>query len=107
MSSIEGFDEEIVSELRERAKDSLLTRAIADEEASNLAAPEEDLLQMEGMTVELAKTLSRSSVSSMEDLAELSVSELMEIEPSIDESEGAKLIMKAREHWFSDENVEN
>ena len=55
LSSIEGFDEEIVSELRDRAKDSLLTKAIADEEASNLAGPDEDLLQMEGMTVELAK----------------------------------------------------
>ena len=43
---------------------------------------------MEGMTVELAKTLSRNSVSSVEDLAELSVSELIEIEPSIEESEG-------------------
>jgi len=102
LSSIEGFDEEIVSELRDRAKDSLLTKAIADEEANNLTGPKEDLLQMEGMTVELAKTLSRNSVSSMEDLAELSVSELMEIEPTIDESEGAKLIMKAREPWFEE-----
>ena len=50
----------------------------------------------------LAKTLSRNSVSSVEDLAELSVSELIEIEPSIDESEGAKLIMKAREPWFEE-----
>ena len=102
LASIEGFDEEIVSELRERAKDSLLTKAIADEEAINQAGPDEDLLQMEGMTVELAKTLSRNSVSSMEDLAELSVSELIDIEPSIDESEGAKLIMKAREPWFEE-----
>ena len=102
MSSIEGFDEEIVSELRDRAKDSLLTKAIADEEANNLAGPNEDLLQMEGMTAELAKTLARNSIYGMEDLAELSVSELIEIEPSIDESEGAKLIMKAREPWFEE-----
>ena len=79
-----------------------MTKAIADEEANNQAAPDEDLLQMEGMTVELAKTLSRNSVSSMEDLAELSVSELIDIEPSIEESEAAKLIMKAREPWFEE-----
>ena len=57
---------------------------------------------MEGMSVELAKTLSRNSISSVEDLAELSVSEVIEIEPSIDEDEGARLIMKAREPWFEE-----
>ena len=75
LSSIEGFDEEIVSELRDRAKDSLLTKAIADEEANNLSGPNDDLLQMEGMTVELAKTLSRNSLALWK-IWLLSVSEL-------------------------------
>ncbi len=102
LAAIEGFDEEIVGELRNRAKDSLLTKAIADEEANSSTSSHDDLLQMEGMTSALAEILSRNSVNSMEDLAELSVTELMEIDPSINESEGAKLIMKAREPWFEE-----
>jgi len=100
MLSIREFDEEIVNTLRERAKDVLLTRAIASEESLD-QAPAEDLLNMEGMDEPLAFTLARHGVVTMEDLAEQSVDELKEI-AGLDEERAAILIMKAREPWFAD-----
>jgi N utilization substance protein A len=100
MLAIEEFDEALVNELRERAKDLLLTRAIASEETVE-AEPAEDLLTMEGMDEELAYLLASRGVVSMEDLAEQSVDELMEVE-GMDEGRAAKLIMKAREPWFAE-----
>lgn len=100
MLAIEEFDEALVNELRERAKDLLLTRAIASEETVE-AEPAEDLLTMEGMDEELAYVLASRGVVSMEDLAEQSVDELMEVE-GMDEERAAKLIMKAREPWFAE-----
>lgn len=101
MLSIEEFDEQLVDELRERAKDVLLTKAIASEEN----AVEDDLKEMEGMDEELAFALGARGVKAMDDLAELSVDELMEIE-GMDEQRAAALIMKAREPWFAEESQE-
>ncbi len=101
MLEIEEFDPEIVDALRSRAKDVLLTRALAREE-SLTEEPEEDLLNMEGMDRELAFELAARGVKSMEDLAEQSVDELMEIE-GMDEERAGKLIMTARAPWFADE----
>ncbi len=98
MLAIEEFDEELVDELRGRAKDVLLTRAIASEEAD----VSQDLLEMEGMDNELAYKLGAAGVLSMVDLAEQSVDELMEIE-GMDEQRAAALIMKAREPWFTED----
>lgn len=97
--AIEGFDEEIAEELRNRAKDALLTQALAGEEKHQ---PADDLVNMEGMDDALAHTLAARGVISMEDLAEQSVDELMEID-GMDEERAAALIMKAREPWFADE----
>ena len=102
MVSIEGFDEEIVEELRNRAKDALLTRAIADEESLGDNKPQEDLLTMDGMTEQLAYTLARASVCTMEDLAELSVGDLTDIDESLTDEEAAALIMTARAPWFEE-----
>ncbi len=103
MMAIEGFDEEIVQELRNRAKDALLTKAIASEEALGDATPAEDLLEMEGMDRQLAFKLAANEVVTMEDLAELAVPELTDIEPELSEETAAALILKAREPWFADE----
>src|SRR5690606_21996170 len=73
MLSIEGFDEDIAEELRARAKDALLTQALASEERLESAAPAEDLLGMEGMDDALAATLARRGIVTMEDLAEQSI----------------------------------
>ena len=103
ISQIQDFDEEIANELRSRAKDALLTRAIASEEDITNAGIKDDLLNMEGMDNGLALALSKIEVLSMEDLAELSVDELMEIE-GMDEERAGQLIMTARAPWFADED---
>jgi len=103
MLAIEGFDEEIVEELRNRAKDALLTKAIASEEALGDVTPADDLLNMEGMRRELAFKLAANEVVTMEDLAELAIPDLQDIEPELDEEEAAALILKAREPWFAEE----
>jgi N utilization substance protein A len=98
MLGIEEFDEELVNELRERAKDVLLTKAIAKEET----AVSTELLEMEGMDDALAFELAARGVVTMDDLAEQSVDELMEID-GMEEARAAALIMKAREPWFAEE----
>ena len=102
MTAIEGFDEEIVQELRNRAKDALLTKAIASEELLGDRQPADDLLSMEGMERNLAFRLASHEVVTMEDLAELSIADLLEIEEEIGEEVAAELIMTARAPWFED-----
>ncbi|MGD8569529.1 MAG: transcription termination factor NusA [Gammaproteobacteria bacterium] len=102
MLEIEEFDEDMVNELRSRAKDVLLTKALAQEEVWEQAQPAEDLLNMEGMDPQLAHILAGKGVKTMEDLAEQSVDDLIEIE-EMDEDRAAQLIMTARAPWFADE----
>ncbi len=99
---VEEFDEEIVEELRGRARDVLITRAIVNEEQIGDAEPAQDLLEMEGMDKELAFTLAGLGVVTMEDLAEQSVDELMEID-GMDEERAGSLIMTARAPWFAEQ----
>ena len=99
---IEEFDEEVVEELRTRARDALLTQAIASEEQGDEAESDDGLLELEGMTPELAEALSQREVTTVEELAEMSVDELTEIE-DVDEDLAAKLIMAARAPWFENE----
>jgi N utilization substance protein A len=99
---IEEFDEDIVDELRSRARDVLLTQAIVQEEKIDEAEPAEDLLELEGMDKGLAYVLASKGVVTREDLAELATDDLLEIN-EMDEEEAAALIMKAREHWFAEE----
>ena len=97
MLEIEAFDEDTVNELRERARNALLTQAIATEEKLNETA--DDLLSLEGMDRELAVKLAEANVRTRDDLAELAVDELIEI-TELDEERAKALILKAREHWF-------
>ena len=99
---IEEFDEDIVNELRNRARDVLLTQAIVHEEKIAEAEPAEDLLAIEGMDKGLAFTLASEGVVTREDLAELAVGDLLDIN-EMDEEAAAALIMKARAHWFEAE----
>jgi len=100
--AIEEFDEDIVEELRGRARDVLLTQAIMKEEKIGDAEPAADLLGMEGMDRDLAYELAGRGVITMEDLAEQSVDELMEIE-GMDRERAGTLIMTARAPWFAEE----
>jgi N utilization substance protein A len=102
MLEIEGFDEEIVTALRERAKDALLNLAIASEEQLGDAEPAEDLLNMDGMEKPLAYQLAARGIVTMEDLAEQGVEDLLDIE-GMDETKAAELIMTARAPWFEEQ----
>jgi N utilization substance protein A len=97
MLEIEAFDDDTVHELRNRARDALLTQAIANEEkVENVAL---DLKSLDGMTPELLTQLAEHKVQTRDDLAELAVDELVEL-TAMDEESAKALIMKAREHWF-------
>jgi N utilization substance protein A len=100
--AIEEFDEDIVDELRSRARDVLLTQAIVQEEKIDEVEPAEDLLSLEGMEKGLAFLLASKGVVTREDLAELATDDLLEIN-EMDKDAAAALIMKARAHWFEEE----
>ena len=102
MLEIESFDEDTVNELRNRARNSLLTAAIASEES--LDGVDDELIKLEGMSRELAAKLAKAGIKTRDGLAELAVDELLEIESMHDDAAKA-LIMKAREHWFAEENA--
>ena len=100
MLEIESFDEDTVNELRTRAKDALLTMEIAREESVEEVS--QDLRDLEGLTPELVAKLAESGIHSRDDLADLAVDELTDITgQSTDEAK--TLIMKAREHWFTND----
>ncbi len=102
MLEIEGFDEELVEALRSRAKDALLISAIASEEKIETSEPAQGLLEMDGMNTELAHEMAAKGIVTMDDLAEQSIDDILEFS-GMDEEKAAKLIMKAREPWFADE----
>jgi len=97
LSSIEEFDEEIIKELRNRARDVLLTQAIATEE--NTKEVSKDMFEVEGMTEELATQLAQRGIYSRDDLAEQAVDDLLDVD-GMDEQRAGELIMAARKHWF-------
>jgi N utilization substance protein A len=100
LNAIEEFSEDMVKELRSRARDVLLTQAIATEESLESQLPADDLLLLEGMQPDLALALARRGVRTREDLAEQAVDDLLDIQ-GLTAEEAGKLIMKAREHWFA------
>jgi transcription termination/antitermination protein NusA len=102
MLEIESFDEDTVNELRNRARNVLLTEAIATEE--KIEQTTEDLLSLEGMDKGLAAKLADAGVHTRDDLAELAVDEVVEA-TGVDEERAKDLIMKARAHWFANESA--
>ena len=102
LTQIEEFDEDIVDELRNRARDVLLTQAIVAEEEIENAEPAEDLLNLEGMNKNLASKLASKGIITREDLAELASDDLLEIE-KMNQEDADSLIMNARAHWFEEE----
>ncbi len=101
LTSIAEFDEAIVDELQSRAADILLTQEIASDEPS-ADAGEDDVRMVEGVTDEMVKQFAANEVRTRDDLAEFSVDELTDI-VDLSDDEAAKLIMRARAHWFADE----
>lgn len=105
MLEIEGFDEELVEALRGRAKDAVLINAIASEEAIETSIPAKDLVEMEGMDDELAHEMAAKGIVTMEDLADQAIDDLLGFS-GMDEERAGKLIMKAREPWFANDESE-
>jgi len=97
MQAIESFDEATVNELRSRARNALLTAAIANEE--QVEHNIEDLLKIEGMDEETARALAGKGVGTQEQLADLDGDELVEI-TGMDAERANQLIMTARAPWF-------
>ncbi|MFP4648005.1 MAG: transcription termination factor NusA [Halorhodospira sp.] len=95
---VEEFDEEIVEALRSRARDVLLAQAIAEEASGS--QPSGELIALEGMDEQTSKALAELGIATVEDLADQSVDDLMELE-GMDEDRAGRLIMKAREPWFA------
>lgn len=102
LAGIEEFDESMVDELRSRARDVLLTQAIANEEVIEQAEPAADMFDVEGMDEELAAHLAGHGIVTRDDLAEQATDDLLEI-LDVSEAEAGELIMAARAHWFEDE----
>lgn len=98
MLEIEAFDAETVEELRNRARNALLTAAIATEEKIGHAS--EALLNVEGVDIELVRKLTVSGISTQEELADLAVDDLVEL-TGIDPERAGQIIIKAREPWFT------
>jgi N utilization substance protein A len=103
MLEIEAFDEDTVNELRARAKDTLLTMEIAKEESVEEVS--QDLRDLDGITTDLIAKLAEAGVHTLDDLADLATDELVEITGQSQE-EAIALIMKAREHWFADDQTD-
>lgn len=103
MLEIDGLNEEIVEELRERAKEALTTQALASEETLEGAEPAQDLLELDGLERHLAYVLASRGVCTLEDLAEQGIDEISDIE-ELDETKAGELIMAARNIcWFNEE----
>ena len=99
MLEIEAFDEDTVNELRNRARNVLLTEAIVTEE--QIEKVSDDLLNLDGMEKSLAATLAQQGIRTRDDLADLAVDELVEM-AGIDEERAKALISVARAHWFEE-----
>ena len=95
---VEEFDEELVEELRRRAKENLLIKEISERQKMT---PEDDLIGMDGMDAETARYFASKGIRSMEELAECATDELVEM-VGIDEERAAELIMTARAPWFAE-----
>jgi N utilization substance protein A len=95
---VEGFDEDLVEQLRVRARDFLDIREIAELEQSR---PEADLQTMEGMDEATATLFAGKGIRSMEELAECATDELVEM-TGIDAERASELIMIARKPWFEE-----
>ena len=96
---IQGFDEGTVEELRTRARNALLVKEIAKEEQATTASS--DLMNVEGMTEELARSLIGGGIMSQDGLADLAIDDLKEI-IEIDDELAENLIMAARAPWFTE-----
>ncbi|NNM63918.1 MAG: transcription termination/antitermination protein NusA [Burkholderiales bacterium] len=98
MLEIESFDEDTVHELRNRARDALLTQELASEQ--KLEEVSQDLKSLEGLSSDDIAKLIDAGIQTRDDLADLAVDELTAI-TGAEETQASALILQAREHWFN------
>ena len=105
---IEGFDESIIEELRERARNYLKERDEKLNQKRNALGISDELLKMPHITLESLVTLGETGVKSLDDLADLASDELREIlgVTKLNEEQANETIMAARAHWFDDDLTE-
>jgi len=94
---IEEFDEQVVEELRQRARDGLLNKALAKAERATTSGPADDLMSVKGMDDDLAYKLAEAGIVTRENLADLATDELLELVPLLEQDRAAQLIMSARD----------
>jgi N utilization substance protein A len=104
LASIEGFELEVAQELQDRAQRYLLEEQRAYEEKLASLKVTDDLKHFDGITPQILVALAEHGVRSLDDLADLAGDELREMVPGLSFSQANALIMRAREHWFPQED---
>ena len=109
LSAIEGFDDDVANELRERGRQYLEQREAELNAIRKEAGVSDEVAEFEGLTSEMVVALGENEVKSLDDLADLASDELREIVGEVNLSEDAtnEIIMAARAHWFEDEDAAN
>lgn len=104
LTSIEGFDENVASELRTRAREYLENKKKAEEETLRSLGMDEKLMTL-GLPNAVLVILGQNKILKLDDFADLSKDEFVELVPQskLSSEEIDSLIMKAREHWFEEE----
>lgn len=107
LATIEGFDDDVAGELRQRARDWLQAQTEETQKRLTDLGVSEDLLKFEPLPLDILKEIAPKGVKSLDDLADLSSDEFRDLSPAakkLDEGQINDIIMKAREHWFTAEN---
>ena len=109
LSAIEGFDDDVANELRERGRQYLEQREAELTAIRKEAGVSDEVAEVEGLTPEMVVALGENEVKSLDDLADLASDELREIvgEVNLNEDATNEIIMAARAHWFEDEDAAN
>ncbi|MCQ2741091.1 MAG: helix-hairpin-helix domain-containing protein, partial [Alphaproteobacteria bacterium] len=104
LAEIEGFDEDIAAELQKRAKEYVAKRDKEFAEKSKSLGLDEKLQNIEGLDTDMLLALANKDIRTVDDLADLSTDELIEIlgEDALSTKEAEKVIMAARAHWFEE-----
>jgi N utilization substance protein A len=107
LSGVEGFDEEIATELQRRAREFIERRDAELSVRLDELGVDAELRSTEGLSLPMLAALGEKAVKTRDDLADLASDELREIvgEGAMDNETANAIIMKAREHWFADENA--
>lgn len=107
LSEIEGFDEDIATELQKRAVEFVQKRNAEFAKKSKDLGISDELKTIDGLDQDMIIKLAENNIKTLDDLADLASDELIEIlgENALSQTEANRVIMAAREHWFEDEEV--